>query len=151
MYIVMIECFNENDIRGFLQQLLTTKGYSVFKEINRIDLVAIKNGISLGFETKSSSGNCLKALGQAQRNANYVEFSYMVLPRTIIDEDFLQTVKQSKVGLILVNENLSFELWKDSSRFQPSKTITISRKKLKKRFKKKIHPMAISNINQLLH
>ena len=127
----MIEHFKEDDIRNSLKDRLKAAGCSVFKEVNRIDLLAIKNGKNYGFELKSTSGDCHKALGQAVGNSKCVDFSYVVLPEKIVNEDFLQTLQMTGIGLVVVDKYFSFKLKRESQEFYPTKIPIISKKKLK--------------------
>ncbi|MHA2295224.1 MAG: hypothetical protein ACXAEU_24910 [Candidatus Hodarchaeales archaeon] len=136
--MMLLEDLKEIEIREIFRESLIYNNFSVFPEINRIDLVAIKNGVSHGFELKSVSGSSFKALGQAMRNYLYVNYSWIVLPLNLLKNDFLQSLQRMKVGLIVVNRDLSFSILKMSANIQqPAKTLLISPKKLQKNLERR--------------
>ncbi|MFW9991160.1 MAG: hypothetical protein ACFFD4_03795 [Candidatus Odinarchaeota archaeon] len=129
----------EEEIRKLLKIALMRESFSVFTEISRIDLVAIKNGLSHGFELKSVNGNSFKALGQALRNSLYVNYSWIVLPWNLVKKDFLQSLKEMSVGLITVNRELTFSIVKKSAgKQQPVKTLIIPKEKVQKNVEHRI-------------
>lgn len=83
--------------------LLVSNDFKVWTKINRIDIVASDDSTIIAIEVKRTGGDLYKAIGQALRNYEYVNKSYVGLPKIDFNREMAEFFKQLPIGLITLN------------------------------------------------
>lgn len=102
---------NEREFVAFVQKALEAAGYSLQREVpigtrHRLDLLALKDGVSKGIEVKFTSRGILDDLtkGRALLRLPDVDEMYVCGPKMFISEDALALGRSLGVGLLAVSD-----------------------------------------------
>lgn len=92
----------EEAIEKFVSTLVSS-GFKVWTKINRIDIIVSDGDVIIAIEVKRTGGDLYKAIGQALRNSEYVDKSYVGLPKIDFNKEMAEFFKQLPIGLITLN------------------------------------------------
>lgn len=92
----------EEAVEKFVSTLVSN-GFKVWTKINRIDIIASDGNVIIAIEVKRTGGDLYKAIGQALRNSEYVDKSYVGLPKIDFNKEMAGFFKQLPIGLITLN------------------------------------------------
>lgn len=77
---------------------------------NRVDFALLKNGIFTGYEIKSEADNLKRFIPQLRTYLRFFDFMYLIVHKNHVDDvcRILKMYKLNKIGIIRVDDNLSF-------------------------------------------